>query len=88
VEKHHLRYQRRLAERWPHLFTFAVPLKVGIHKDYPAPGERPLAMKRFNSFLYHWVRQPEYRKQLREGKARYGFDGSMYPIMEGERDGR
>jgi sRNA-binding protein len=80
--------QAVMAEKWPHLFSFPVPLKVGIHKDFPPAGERPLSSKQFNTFLYYWVRQPGYIEALKTGKHRYGLDGSMYPLLDGDRNGR
>lgn len=72
--------QAALAERWPHLFHFPVPLKIGIHRDYPAPGDRPVSKKVFARFLKKWVKQPAYQAALQSGTARYGFDGSMHPM--------
>jgi hypothetical protein len=70
-----------LAERWPHLFTFPVPLKIGIHKDFPPVGERPMTRKRFCRFLEVWCSRPEYEDAVYFAKGRYGFDGSLHPVI-------
>lgn len=77
--------QSALAERWPHLFSFPVPLKVGIHKDLPPVGERPVSIKKFSKFLFLWVQQPEYIEALKTAKHRYGMNGEMYPFDESQR---
>ena len=69
-----------LAERWPHLFLVPVPLKIGIHKDFPPEGERPVSRVKFREFLASWVKTPEYKAACATAKARYDFDGKMCPL--------
>lgn len=71
-----------LAERWPHLFIVPVPLKIGIHHEYPPEGERPVSKLKFRNFMWHWVRQPSYKAALDVAKARYDFEGRMWPVGE------
>lgn len=73
--------QAKLAERWPHLFSFPVPLKIGIHLDYLAiePLARPVSRKDFFRFIKRWVKQPEYIQALSRFDARYDFNGHICP---------
>ena len=79
--KHHEHTRKVLAETWPHLFSFPVPLKIAIHKDFPPVGERPITRKRFLRFLSWWCSRPDYVAAIENGRARYGFDGSMHPMV-------
>lgn len=80
---HHAKTQELLASNWPHLFTFPVPLKIGIHKDFPPVGQRPITRKRFLRFLKWWCSRAEYRAALATYSGRYGFDGSLHPMQRG-----
>lgn len=79
--RHHLKTQEELARQWPHLFSFPVPLKIGIHKDFPPVGERPITRKRFLRFLKWWCSRPEYVAAISSSNGRYGFDGSLHPMQ-------
>lgn len=79
--KHHEHTRKVLAETWPHLFSFPVPLKIAIHRDFPPVGERPITRKRFLRFLSWWCSRPEYATAVETGRARYGLDGSMHPMV-------
>ena len=88
MKQKHINRQKVLAAKWPHLFSFPVPLKIGIHKDYPTGEDRPMRKKDFTAFLFSWVREPEYIEAIRRGKGRYGFDGSLHPMwLDDERHG-
>lgn len=72
-----------LRTNWPHLFTFPVPLKIGIHVDILASGliESRALLRRV---LQGWVRSPEYLAALDKAKCRYGLDGSMCALRRDE----
>jgi sRNA-binding protein len=70
-----------LADRYPHLFMIPVPLKVGIYRDLMAAQGRPYGGRTLQSFLHKWTRQPAYCDAVERGRARYGLDGSMHPMV-------
>lgn len=78
--------QAALAERWPHLFTFPVPLKIRIHRDYFAlsAADRPVSRKKFLRFLGRWCKQPAYLAALESAKQRYDLEGRICPLRPWE----
>lgn len=70
-----------LAELYPHLFTFPVPLKVGIFNDLRAVPDRQYGNYAIQHFLKRWCTSDAYCQAIEQGKSRYGLDGSMYPMV-------
>ncbi len=70
-----------LRDRWPHLFTFPVPLCIDLHKQFLALSARPVGRNNFDRFLRFWTRQEAYRAAVAAGRARYDFDGRMSPMQ-------
>jgi sRNA-binding protein len=70
-----------LADQYPHLFLFPVPLKIGIFRDLMAVPDRPYGGETLQSFLYKWTTSDAYCDAVEIGKCRYGLDGSMHPMV-------
>jgi sRNA-binding protein len=70
-----------LADQYPHLFIIPVPLKVGIYRDLMAVPDRQYGGRTLQTFLFTWTRQPAYCAAVERGRARYGLDGSMHPMV-------
>ncbi len=70
-----------LADKYPHLFLFPVPLKVGIDKDLLADPDRQFSSNTLSHFLYHWCHQSRYCAAVAVAKARYGLRGEMCDVV-------
>lgn len=70
-----------LRERWPHLFSFPVPLKIGVHKDFRDLARRPVGRDAFDLFLRWWTQQDAYKQVVATARARYDFDGRIWPMQ-------
>lgn len=78
--KWHGTYKRvrdMLAARYPLIFSYARPLKVGIHRDLRAAiPEDELSTTDLRHFLYKWVRRPPYLDALARGVRRVDLEGN------------
>lgn len=70
-----------LADKYPHIFLIAVPLKVGIRADLMAASDRQFSSNALASFLHKWVASPAYCERLRASKFRYDLDGNICDIV-------
>ncbi len=71
-----------LRDLFPHLFSFPVPLKVGIHRDLMSLPGRQFGASALRSFLCKWTSSPDYCHAVAVAKSRYALDGSMAPLVK------
>jgi len=70
------RIQAILQARWPHLFTYAQPLAIGIWIPLSAAVEDEISKKELRKFLRWWTRRPPYLAAIERGVRRLNLDGS------------
>jgi sRNA-binding protein len=70
------RIQAVLQARWPHLFTYAQPLAIGIWIPLSAAVEDKISKKELRKFLRWWTRRPPYLAAIERGVRRLNLDGS------------
>jgi hypothetical protein len=70
------RIQAILQARWPHLFTYAQPLAIGIWIPLSAAVEEEISKKELRKFLRWWTRRPPYLAAIERGVRRLNLDGS------------
>lgn len=87
LPERHQETRQILASHWPHLFSFPVPLKVGIHWDILETNPRPVAHSRLSGFLYCWTHNPQYIAAVDASSSRWDLDGSMCPKDSPRRKG-
>lgn len=66
-----------LRTRWPAIFTWARPLKIGIDRDISAALGEEISRRQLRLFLAGWCRRPAYLKALEAGVPRVGLDGEV-----------
>lgn len=70
-----------LAQKYPHLFSFPVPLKVGIGRDLLRAPDRQYSDRTLSSFLHKWCSSDAYCDAVEKASARYDLEGRMHPVV-------